>query len=98
MIVTVSPTIMDGTVVRWFESKGAEKAFRPIATASRNMPWYADDCPDDLRAKVDEAYEWLKRNQWASDRTQQAREKWATHDRPFPHGELKPYERTGGEQ
>lgn len=90
VIVTVTPTIMDGTCVRWYLSETAEKAFQPVATASRNMPWYVDDCPPDLRAAADEAYEWLKRNQWVSDRTEQAREKWATHDRPFPHGELKP--------
>lgn len=34
--VTVTPTIMDGTVVRWFGSEEAMRSVRPIVSASRN--------------------------------------------------------------
>jgi hypothetical protein len=36
VIVTVTPTIMDGQVVRWYASEAAEEAHRPLLSASRN--------------------------------------------------------------
>jgi len=34
-VITVTSTIMDGTVVRWFESLGAAENMRPALSASR---------------------------------------------------------------
>lgn len=36
MIVTTTPTIMDGQVLRWYTNEIAEEAHRPLLSASRN--------------------------------------------------------------
>jgi hypothetical protein len=35
-IVTVTRTVMDGVVVRWFDNLAAAKRFDPLVSASRN--------------------------------------------------------------
>lgn len=35
-VITVTPTIMDGQVVRWFHSLHAAENMQPVVTASRN--------------------------------------------------------------
>lgn len=35
-VVLVTPTVMDGTVVRWYRDVAAAEQYRPVLSASRN--------------------------------------------------------------
>ncbi|MFG1659055.1 hypothetical protein ACGFIY_21235 [Micromonospora chersina] len=65
MIVTVTPTIMDGTVVRWYSSEDAVEYGREMCSASRNgvrVNGYLTDVPADVLAAAQQAYEALRRD------------------------------------
>ena len=61
-IVTVTPTIGDGTVVRWFASEYAAERCRPTVSASRNRVCIDGDFGTDeerikLMAVIESAHE-----------------------------------------
>jgi hypothetical protein len=68
-VVTVTPTIMDGTVVRWHPDLNAATHRRPWISASRNgvsvHTTYLTDVPDEVVTAAREAYEVLRRDRHA---------------------------------
>lgn len=73
MIVTVTPTIGDGTVVRWYADSAPLDALSHIAmvSASRNgviVSGYLHEVPDDVMAAARDTYETLRRNRDADVR------------------------------
>lgn len=62
MIVTVTPTIMDGTVVRWYAGEDAEDRAEELASASRNRAIVADSAPDSLRCTAESVHAALRQN------------------------------------
>lgn len=72
MVVTVTPTIMDGTVVRWYRSIEPAMADATLAvargellSASRDgvlVRCYLHEVPDDVLRAAREAYQQLKRD------------------------------------
>lgn len=64
-VVTVTATIMDGTVVRWHRSLSAAECHAPTVTASRNgvmVPnGYVTDVPPEWMQAATQAYEKLRR-------------------------------------
>jgi len=68
MIVTVSPTIMDGTVVRWYPDTtplDAILSVEPIVSASRNgvlIGTYLHHVPQDVLALAQNVYANLRRD------------------------------------
>lgn len=87
MIVTVSPTIMDGAVVRWYSSEDAVEYGREMCSASRNgvrVNGYLTDVPADVLSAAQQAYESLRRD----DRTDVGH--LATHRRRGLFGPLVP--------
>ncbi|MBM0235940.1 hypothetical protein JNW88_00360 [Micromonospora sp. ATA32] len=67
MIVTVTPTIGDGTVVRWYHDSAPLDALSHIATvsASRNgvlISGYLHEVPDDVMAAAKEVWQQLQRD------------------------------------
>lgn len=63
-VITVTPTIQDGTVIRWFASESAVEYGRARVSASRNgviVEGYLHDAEPWIGA-AQQAYEQLKRN------------------------------------
>lgn len=64
IVVTVTPTIQDGTVVRWYASlAAAEHHHDPIVSASRNgvrITTYLHLVPPAVLARANEAHEILR--------------------------------------
>lgn len=63
IIVTVTPTIMDGAVVRWYASVNAAECGDPIASASRAgvlVTGYLHEVPAAVMAQANEAFEILR--------------------------------------
>lgn len=82
MIVTITPTVMDGTVLRWYDAD--DDRGQPVLTVSRNrVEVYRKGAIDAevLRAAC-EAHAELKRNRLADVR------KYATHMRLRPGAPL----------
>lgn len=65
MIVTVTPTVMDGTVVRWYHNEDAAEYGREMVSASRNgvrVNGYLNDVAADVLSAAQQAYETLRRD------------------------------------
>lgn len=90
MIVTVTPTIMDGTVVRWYAGEDAEDRGEELASASRNRAIVADGAPDSLRCTAESVHAELRRNRNAD------LSYLATHRRERLFGPLVPLLSSGG--
>lgn len=63
MIVIITPTIMDGLVLRWYVSKSAAENGDETMTASRNgvrVNGYLDDVPPEVLEQAKRAYETLR--------------------------------------
>lgn len=90
MIVTVTPTVMDGTVVRWYHDADRLDdldAIRPMLSASRNgvmVGTYLHQVPTVLLAAAQDAYETLRRDRGADLRH------LATHRSKAMFGPLEP--------
>ncbi|RAN92645.1 hypothetical protein GAR05_06137 [Micromonospora saelicesensis] len=89
MIVTVTPTIGDGTVVRWYytESDAEQPGIEPVISASRNgvrIGVFFHQLPDGLFATAQETYEQLRRDSNADVKH------LATHRRRNLFGPLEP--------
>ena len=55
MIITVTPTILEGQVVRWYASETAAQFGDEMLSASRNgvrVVVYLDDVPDDIMSQA----------------------------------------------
>lgn len=84
-IVTITPTIMDGTVLRWYPSLAAAEDDRAIASASRNkVEFYTDDVPPRIRDAAQAAHRELSANRNADVRH------YATHQHEAMFGPLVP--------
>jgi hypothetical protein len=80
MIVIVTPTIMDGVVVRWYVSEASAENGRERISVSRNgvmVNGYLHEVPDDIFALANEIYLTWKRDPNAWPDIQKA----ATHRR-----------------
>lgn len=76
MIAALTPTLMDGTVVRWYADPAGTIQ---LASASRNkVEYYADEVPTDVRDAAQAAHRELARNRDADVRH------YATHRREGP--------------
>lgn len=64
-IITVTATVMDGTVVRWHHTLSAAETFRPAVSASRRgvaiHAEYLTDVPAEWVTSATRAYETLRR-------------------------------------
>lgn len=95
MICVVTPTIMDGTVVRWYfpdDSEAGHPGIEPALSASRNgvrVGTFLHLIPDELKARATRAYLLLSQD---SDTDLSS---WATHKRQNAFGgPLVPIDRT----
>jgi len=87
VISAIYPTIMDGTVVRWYADEDGEQQ---IASASRNaVEFYVDDVPADVRDAAQAAHSELARRRDADVRH------YATHRKKGLFGPLEPIRRDG---
>lgn len=62
-IVTVTPTIQDGIVVRWYDNPNAAVYGHELVSASRNgvlVHAYLNEVPADILDRAREAYEILR--------------------------------------
>lgn len=86
MIVTITPTVMDGTVLRWYDTDAADDTGRPVMSVSRNrVEVYDKDRIDPAAARAAaESHAELKRNRLADVR------RYATHMRLSLRGDLVP--------
>lgn len=86
MIVTITPTVMDGTVLRWYDADDTEQLERPVMSVSRNrVEVYEKDRIDpDAARSAAEAYAELKADRYADVRS------YATHARVSLFGALIP--------
>lgn len=76
MIVTITPTVMDGTVLRWYDADDDE-GHHPVMSVSRNRVQIHDKdkvTPESVQAAA-VAFAELKRDRYADVR------KYATHMR-----------------
>ena len=90
-VVTVTPTIMDGTVVRWYASLADAEAHRPTVSASRNCVLeHLEDVPADWRAAADAAHFAMRFNRHADMSS------LATHTKTRFMGPLAPVDVEGG--
>lgn len=90
MIVTVTPTLQAGTVVRWYDTENAEDRGEPIVTASRNgvrVHGYLHDTPVAVLATAHSAWHVLRADNDAD------LNHLATHRRRGILGPLVPVER-----
>jgi hypothetical protein len=92
MIVTVTATVMDGTVVRWYDDRNIEGIGRPWVSVSRNgvlVDGYLHEVPEVVLALAQEIHRgWQRdRDAWPDIR------KLATHRRRGILGPLEPVER-----
>lgn len=90
MIVTITPTVMDGTVLRWWDTDDPEKALgQPVVSVSRNrIEANADEVPEDVQRAAIEAFAELRRDRLADVR------RFATHYRTIRSG-LVPIQKAG---
>jgi hypothetical protein len=94
MIVTVTSTVMDGTVVRWYTSECAEDLGREQVSVSRNgvlVNGYLHEVPESVLNQAKQLHEgWqVNRDAWPDvDRI-------ATHKRRGFLGPLEPVEKVG---
>jgi hypothetical protein len=87
MISAITPTIMDGTVVRWYADEAGETQ---LASASRNrLEFYAEHVPADVRDAAAGAHLELSRDRNADVRH------YATHEHQGLFGPLTPIRRDG---
>jgi len=91
MIVTVTATTMDGTVVRWYRDLADAQTYRPILAASRAgvmAPYgYLTDIPPEWMQAATQAHETLRRDPGAD------MSRLATHVNQGPaNGPLVPVE------
>lgn len=94
MIVTITPTPLDGTVLRWFDADAAEDATgAPLVTVSRHQLQVRDgaEVPGDAQRAAIEAFAELRRDRLADVR------RFATHYRTIRSG-LVPIEKTAVSQ
>lgn len=84
MIVTITPTVMDGTVLRWYDAD--DDTGKPVMSVSRNrVEVYEKDRIGPMDAEMAaKAYAELKRNRYADVRC------YATHARMRLGGALIP--------
>src|SRR5258707_11553269 len=66
MVVVVTPTIMDGTVVRWYRNLATAEGNRELISAGRNGVMtgpgvYLTDIPDDLIDQAKTLHDQLRR-------------------------------------
>lgn len=88
MIVTITPTVMDGTVLRWYDAD--DDAGQPVMSVSRNRVSVLEQdrvSPGDVRAAA-EAHAALKADRYADVRS------YATHYRTQRSG-LVPITKAG---
>jgi hypothetical protein len=94
MIVTVTPTVMDGTVVRWYAGDNPDSIGSPQVSVSRNgvlVNGYLHEVPEGVLDQAKQLYEgWrINRDAWPDiDRI-------ATHKRRGFLGPLEPVEKVG---
>jgi hypothetical protein len=65
LVVTVTPTIMDGTVVRWYRSLAAAEQRAEMLSASGNgvlVRGFLHEVPPEALAQANEAFEILRGN------------------------------------
>jgi hypothetical protein len=63
VIVIVTPTIMDGQVIRWYATRDAAENGDEMLSASRNgvrIKVYLDDVPEDVLGQAKAAYKELR--------------------------------------
>ena len=87
MIVTVTPTVMSGTVVRWYRSESAAERDAEMVSASRDgvhVSCYLHEVPADLMEAARGAYEALRHDRRADLKH------LATHRRRGMFGPLEP--------
>jgi hypothetical protein len=92
-VITVTPTVMDGTVVRWYTGELAAEQGRPLVSASRNgVMIHGDVYIHDLPTS------WLEAAQDAHVRIRAGQDVGglATHRHPFGSRELIPVGAEGG--
>lgn len=88
-VSVVTPTIMDGTVVRWYRNAADAEAVRPMASASRNRVQIDEHLiPVELLARVTDAAQGAHR-ELAGNRDADVRH-YATHRHETPFGPLIP--------
>jgi hypothetical protein len=84
-VSVVTPTIMDGTVVRWYRDQADAEAVRPMASASRNRVELDEHLiPAELRARVTDAANAAHRELAANRRADV--DHYATHRHETPFG------------
>lgn len=97
-IVTVTPTIMDGWVVRWHTSLEAAEKVKPIVSASRNMVAIhtvnSDIAYPDAFAAANKAHEGLRTLYPGADLPNDIR-KLATHKPAYFMGPLEEIKNNG---
>lgn len=90
LVVTVRPTIMDGTVVDWFLSEAAARdVSRAIVSASRNgvhIDCWLHQLPDGLLDTAREIAALIRQGA----RTAEIEQLYATHNRAWGSRELTP--------
>lgn len=70
LVVVITPTIMDGPVVRWYRSEAAARHGGEIMSASRNgvrIGVYLHRVPADAIADAQQAYRSLARRNYGTD-------------------------------
>jgi hypothetical protein len=91
MIVTVTPTVMDGTVLRWFDTDDPEQAIgAPLLSVSHHRLDVRDgaEVPEDVQRAAIEAFAELRTDRLADVR------RFATHYRTIRSG-LVPIQKAG---
>ena len=86
-VVTVTPTVMDGTVVRWYETEREALHREPMISASRNgvlVTGFLHEVPAEVLAAATAAFEALR-----ADRNADLSH-LATHRMRILAGELEP--------
>ena len=85
MVVTVTATVMDGSVVRWYSSlTSAECRDEPVVSASRNgvsVNTYLHLVPHEVMAQANEAFEILRDSYGGYRGTPELVQRMATHRR-----------------
>lgn len=90
-VVTVTPTILDGTVVRWYLTAAAADRGHEAVSASRNgiiVKAYLNEVPPEVIAQAEEAYEILRDNG-----PRELVQDMATHRRKLGRDGLEPIQR-----
>ena len=96
LVVVITPTFMDGPVVRWYRSEAAARHGGEIMSASRNgvlVSGYLHEVPADAIADAQQAYRSLARRIYGAD-TPGDVAVLATHRGSVLAGTLTPIEHT----